>query len=493
MPARGCGEVLPHTGRTPGRLPLGQRVRYGEVIVIAETKVSRILRSYLDKTPASAERYQKALDLFPSGVTHHARYLKPHPVYVSHAKGSRKWDVDGNEYVDYFGGHGALILGHCHPAVVEAVGQQIARGTHFGACHELEIEWASLIRDMVPCAETIRFTSSGTEATHLALRVARAYTGKSKVVKFGGHFHGWHDYVASGTIRSGAGGPSGIPREVLDQVIVVPPNDMEALDSVFNDRDDVAAVILEPTGATFGAVPTGVETLRSLRDLTRRHGVVLIFDEVVTGFRCSPGGAQAYYGVTPDLATFAKIVAGGYPGAALVGRADILRVMEFGESEGGIVDPAIVHQGTFNASPVSAVAGITTLRLLQTTDVISRANETAAAIRGEMNSVLRRLGASWCAYGEFSGVHIFTNPDSRPVSPEEIYAGKVRWETLKKSASTELAHKIRLGFLCEGVDVLPWPGGLVSGVHDRSDVERTVTAFENVVKLLAEEGDLAGC
>ena len=461
--------------------------------MITETEVSRIHRSYLDKTPTSAERYQKALELFPSGVTHHARYLRPHPVYVSHAKGSMKWDIDGNEYVDYFGGHGALILGHCHPAVVEAVERQIARGTHFGACHELEIEWASLVRDMVPCAETIRFTSSGTEATHLALRVARAYTGRSKVVKFGGHFHGWHDYVAAGTVPSGAGGPSGIPREVLDQVIVVPPNDIEALNEVFNARDDVAAVILEPTGATFGVVPTGGDTLRALRDSTRRHGIVLIFDEVVTGFRCSPGGAQAYYGVTPDLATFAKIVAGGYPGAALVGRADILRVMEFGESEQGIVDPAIVHQGTFNASPVSAVAGITTLRLLQTTDIVSRANETAATIREEMNSVLRRLGASWCAYGEFSGFHIFTNPDSRPVSPEEIYAGKVPWESLKKSAPAELAHKIRLGFLCESVDVMPWPGGLVSGVHSPSDVDRTVTAFENVLKLLADEGDLVAC
>ena len=404
-----------------------------------------------------------------------------------------KWDIDGNEYVDYFGGHGALILGHCHPAVVEAVERQIARGTHFGACHELEIEWASLIRDMVPCAETIRFTSSGTEATHLALRVARAYTGRSKVVKFGGHFHGWHDYVAAGTTPSGAGGPSGIPREVLDQVIVVPPNDMEALNAVFNDRDDIAAVILEPTGATFGAVPTGVDTLRALRDSTRRHGIVLIFDEVVTGFRCSPGGAQAYYGVHADLATFAKIVAGGYPGAALVGRADILRVMEFGESEQGIVDPAIVHQGTFNASPVSAVAGITTLRLLQTTDIVSRANETAATIREEMNSLIRRLGVSWCAYGEFSGFHIFTNPDSRPVSTEEIYAGKVPWESLKKKRPGRTRSQDQTGVSLRGRRRHALAGGLVSGVHSPSDVDRTVTAFENVLKLLAEDGDLAAC
>lgn len=447
---------------------------------------------YLEKTPISAQHYQRSLELFPSGITHHSRYLEPHPISVSHAKGSRKWDVDGNEYIDYFGGHGAMILGHCHPAVIEAVEGQIRRGTHFGASHELEIEWAGLIRDMVPCAETIRFTSSGTEATHLALRVARAYTGKSKVVKFGGHFHGWHDYVAMRGGSSEKGEPSGIPTQVLDQVIVVPPNDIEALRSVLEDRDDVAAVILEPTGGTFGMVPTNVETLRALRDLTLQFGVILIFDEVITGFRCSLGGAQKHYGVTPDLATFAKVVAGGYPGAALAGRAEILQVMEFGKSEHGITNPAVVHQGTFNGSPVSAIAGITTLKLLQTTDFIERANETAEIIREEMNLILRRLGVGWCAYGEFSGIQLFTNPDSQPVSPEEIYGGKFRWESLKGSTSLELSHKVRLGFLCEGVDVMPWPGGLVSGVHSRSDVDRTLTAFESVLRSLAEDGDLAG-
>ena len=453
-------------------------------------KDSKLYQDYLAKTPASAQRFQQARELFPSGVTHYGRHLRPHPLFVSHAKGSRKWDVDGNEYVDYFGGHGALILGHSHPAIVEAVQQQMARGTHYGAEHDLEIEWATLIREMVPSAETLRFTSSGTEATHLALRLARAHTGKPKLIRFAGHFHGWHDHVAFGAPGPGINGPAGILKEIVEQVIVVEPNDVATVEQILEERDDVAALMLEPTGASFGRVPTGGETLRRLRDTTTRHGVVLIFDEVVTGFRVSTGGAQSFYGITPDLTALAKVVAGGLPGALVVGRSDIFSSMDFGGDDQKTVDPAVPHQGTFNASPLSAAAGVAALQLLKDGTAIATANETAGKIRDGMNAVLRKLGARWCVYGEFSAIHIFTNPQRESITPQDILDGRIHWKTLKSGATPELVHKIRLGFLCQGVDVNGWPGGQTSAVHDGDDVDRTLVAFEKVLKQLAEEGDL---
>ena len=420
-------------------------------------KDSKLYQDYVAKTPTSALRFRRARELFPSGVTHYVRHLRPHPLFVSHAKGSRKWDVDGNEYVDYFGGHGALILGHGHPAIVEAVQQQMARGTHYGAEHDLEIEWATLIREMVPSAETLRFTSSGTEATHLALRLARAHTGKPKLIRFAGHFHGWHDHVAFGAPGPGVSPPAGILKEIIEQVIVVEPNDAGRVERIMQERDDIAALMLEPTGASFGRVPTGGETLRRLRDIATRHGVVLIFDEVVTGFRVSPGGAQSFYGVTPDLTALAKVVAGGLPGALVAGRSDIFSSMDFGGNDQKTVDPAVPHQGTFNASPLSAAAGVAALKLLKDGTAIAAANETAAKIRDGMNAVLLKLGASWCVYGEFSAIHIFTNPQRESITPRDILDGRVHWKTLKSGATPELVHKIRLGFLCQGVDVNGWP------------------------------------
>src|SRR5712692_1682055 len=388
----------PRTVKLRDTSSLPQASRYGIMSkkhsimpAAAPTTQSRILREYADKTPGSARLYERARRLFPNGVTHVGRYLQPHPIYVSRTAGSHKWDVDGNDYVDYFGGHGALLLGHNHPAVMEAVREQLARGSHYGASHELEVEWAELIQEMVPCAERLRFVNSGTEATLLVLRLARAYTGKPMVVRFGGHFHGWHDQVAFSADAS-----PGIPKAVADQVLVLPPNDMARFCDLCDERNDIAAVILEPTGATFGHIPLPRQFLADLRAITAQRGIVLIFDEVVTGFRCSPGGAQGLDGITPDLAPLAKIVAGGYPGAALAGQADILRFLEYRNDGEQLKLPAIPHQGTFNGAPVSAAAGIATLRLVRESDVIARANRTAAAIRDGMNDAIRRVGASWC-------------------------------------------------------------------------------------------------
>jgi len=440
---------------------------------------SKIQRAYAEKTPGSRAIFERARGLLPNGVTHVGRYLEPYPVYVERAAGSRKWDVDGNEYVDYFGGHGALMLGHNHPSVLAAIAAQLEKGTHYGASHALEVEWAELVRQLIPSAQRVRFTASGTEATHLAIRLSRAYTGKSKIVRFAGHFHGWHDHVCFP-----AGGAPGVIPGIVDETAIVTPHDTGAVEKLFSSRDDIAALILEPTGATFGQVPLAGETLRRLRELTSRRGILLIFDEVISGFRCSRGGAQRLYGITPDLTTLAKILAGGLPGAALAGREDVLSLLDYGWDNGHIQPPAVMHQGTYNAAPVSAAAGIATLKQIRDTDAIERANRTAAAIRAGINRVAKRRGVPWCAYGLFSDFHLFHGD----ATSEDIQAGKVPWERLKGGVSTELIHQLRAGFLLHGVDIVGWPGGLVSAAHSDEDVERTVNAFEATLDLLAEEG-----
>lgn len=440
---------------------------------------SQILRGYVEKTPGSKALYERAKGLFNNGVTHVGRYLEPHPLYVERAAGSRKWDVDGNEYVDFFGGHGALILGHNHPAVLAAVTAQLPHGVHYGAAHALEIVWGEMIHQMVPSAERVRFTNTGTEATHLALRVARAFTGRNKVIRFAGHFHGWHDHVCFP-----AGGAPGILPGIVEDTLIVDPNDTAKVEALLTERDDIAAVILEPTGATFGHIPTGADVLRALRASATRHGALLIFDEVICGFRCSPGGAQAFYGITPDLTTLAKIIAGGYSGAALVGRADILGMLDYRQVDGQIVPPPVLHQGTYNANPVSAAAGIATLREVRDSDAIQRANRTAAAIRDEWNAALRRRGIGWCVYGEFSDFHVYCGE----ATVEDIYAGRIPWKQLKGSLRPELAHKIRTGLLLHGVDIMGWPGGVVSGVHTEEDVARTAAAFDATLEMMQAEG-----
>src|SRR5690606_10038802 len=286
---------------------------------------SKIEAEYRARTKRSAELYERARHVIPAGLTHDSRTLLPYPIYAARASGPRKWGADGNEYVDYFGGHGALLLGHSHPAVVTAVTEQITRGTHWGSSHELEVRWAELVNRLIPCAERVRFTASGTEASHLALRLARAFTGKPKVIRFVGHFHGWHDQVAAGSNSHYDGSvPAGVLPQIVEHTILLPADDPARVAETLNQRDDVAAVIFEPSGASWGQVPLPPGFIAKLREITRETGVLLIFDEVITGFRWSRGGAQARIGITPDMCVLAKIVAGGLPGGAVAGRADVM-------------------------------------------------------------------------------------------------------------------------------------------------------------------------
>ena len=262
------------------------------------TSQCEIVDAFRRKTANSATLAVQGADCFPSGITHDARFLEPYEVYIAKAAGSKKWDVDGNQYIDYAGGHGALLLGHNNPEVVSAVEQQLKLGTHFGANHELEIRWAELVKKLIPCAQRVRFTSSGTEATLLCMRLARAFTGKNKIVRFAGHFHGWHDHAAFGVGSHFDNTPTpGVLQGIADEILLANANDVQGTRKILDQHDDIAMVIIEPTGSSWGQVPVSAEFLLALRQMTKERNILLVFDEVITGFRCSPGGAQQATGI----------------------------------------------------------------------------------------------------------------------------------------------------------------------------------------------------
>ena len=359
---------------------------------------------YHEKFPKSAQLAERGRRVFPSGVTHDGRYLEPFPVFIDHATGSLKFSVEGHPIVDYWMGHGALLLGHSHPAVVAAVEKQMPRGTHYSACHELEIEWAERIIHLVPSAELVRFTNSGTEATLMALRISRLITGRRKFVKFIGHFHGWHDFLipaSSAPYDPGDWSMPGIPSGVLDDMVAIPPNDLAAVEQALVEHQP-ACLIVEATGGHWGTVPVRGEFLKGLRELTAKHNVIFIMDEVITGFRVHPGGAQGYYGIVPDLTTMAKIVAGGLPGGALAGKAELMEALAFDNRYG----KKMKHPGTYNGNPLSAAAGCAALDIVATGQPCRRANDVAAELRQRLNRLFAEKNADWIAYGDFSSVRI---------------------------------------------------------------------------------------
>jgi glutamate-1-semialdehyde 2,1-aminomutase len=435
--------------------------------------------------PGSAARYERACGLFPSGVTHDGRYVAPFPLYVERSAGAHKWDVDGNELIDYWTGHGALLLGHGHPAVVEAVARQMARGTHYGAEHDLELAWAGLIMRLFPSIERLRFTASGTEATMLAVRLARAFTGRPAIARFQAHFHGWNDPLAHG-MELDLTPPPGLPPSVVEATLALPP-DLAAVERMLAERDDVAALILEPSGASYGMAPLPDAFVREVRRLTAARDVVLICDEVVTGFRVSPGGVQERAGVRADLTTLAKILAGGLPGGAVGGREDILRHLEFGDLVWDR-ERKVRHNGTFNANPLSAAAGVTTLEQVATGEPGARATALCRRLIAGMNSALRERELSgWAAYGDASIFHIVAGSqvDFPPGQlPPDLPAAE-----LKRGGDPRTVSLLRLGMNNHGVDFMRGRSGFLSAAHTEDDVDATVAAFAAAVdEILIERG-----
>ena len=318
------------------------------------------------------------------------------PVVLERGKASHVWDADGNEYVDFMMSFGALIHGHAHPQLVSVVSGAMSEGAHFAAATSAEVEAAERFRRMVPSAEAVRFTNTGSEATMLALRLARAHTGRTKFLKFEGHYHGWYDpYLlnahghppaALGTKDAPARIPdsSGIPPAVFDDVVLAPWNDVPALERVLRQHGrELAAVITEPIMANMGCIPPREDYLGRLRELTREYGVLLIFDEVVTGFRYAAGGCQEYYGIRPDLSTFGKALGAGFPVGAVAGPRAILERMRWGEH-------MVLHYGTFNGHRLTMKVIAANLDLLGASGVYPRLHGLGNAAIAGLGEVFRR-------------------------------------------------------------------------------------------------------
>lgn len=446
--------------------------------------VQNLTSAYREEFPTSARLYAEACQVFPNGVTHDSRYLQPFPVYIERASGSKKYDPDGHELIDYWMGHGSLILGHSHPAMVAAVQEQVARATHPGACHELEIRWGEWVQKLIRSAERVRFVNSGTEATLMALRVSRIVTGRRKVLKFEGHFHGWHDLLipaADPPYGTGQYGMPGITGGVLDDLVVIPPNDLEGVERAICAHQP-ACLILEATGGHWSLVPMRGEFLRGLRELTARTGTVLIFDEVITGFRVHPGGAQGHYEITPDLTTLAKILAGGLPGGALAGKADLMAALEYDNRYG----QKMKHPGTYNGNPLSAAAGIAALAEVARGTACATANAIGQQLRAALNDVFTRKSVNWIAYGEFSAVNVLPEYEGpRPTGDDFLPYGNAV-ARLDRKFPPALSHAFRCALLLEGVDFFGWRA-MTSGAHTSADVERTATAMSRTVDRLRQE------
>ena len=440
----------------------------------------------------SHELYSRALKVFPSGVTHDHRYFgATEPVYIDRAQGSRKWDVDGNEYIDYWMGHGALLLGHGHPEIIEAVQHQMNRGTHYGGSHALEVEWGELIQRIVPSAERIKFTGSGTEATMMAVRLARAYTGRQKFLKFQGHFHGWSDAMTAG-FQAPFNVPSsvGVDQAVLGNVIVA-PTELEEVERIFAEQPgNIACAILEPTGASYGTIPLPDGFLQDLRDITTRYGALLVFDEIITGFRYSPGGVQQQTGVIPDLTALAKIVAGGLPGGAVGGRTDVMAALEFraGDADWNRYH-RINHPGTFNANPLSAAAGIAMLNIAQTGEPQEYAARFGKSLVQEMNRAISDLGIEGsCVYGDGSIFHVLLGKGASANPDGTLVRNCVDTLTLRQANAPQVKAALQAGLLKRGVDILGGQAGIISTAHTEEDVALTARAFGETLREMREGG-----
>jgi glutamate-1-semialdehyde 2,1-aminomutase len=450
-----------------------------KTIRVSNESRDALYAAYEARTPGSRQLYEQARDLIPNAVNHDVRYLEPYPLYIARAKGAHKWDVDGNEYIDNWVGHGALIMGHNYPSVVRAVEEQVQRGTHLGGNHEMEVEWARLVTEMIPSAEMVRFGLSGTEMTMLALRVARAYAGKDKVLKLQRHFHGWNDYALIGlSYPFDAPASSGIPAGIYTAVAAVPPNDLEEIEAALATRE-YAALILEPGGGANDRVPFHPGVLAEIRELTAKYGVVLIFDEAITGFRYAPGGAQQRYGIIPDLTTLGKILGGGLPSAALCGKREIMEMIGFRGDAKWDRYQRVQHSGTFNAHPLAAAAGVTVLRELQDGGKQAYLDSLGDRVRSGINEVFRKHGLQACCYGESSIYHVFLNNSCPRCQTCNGTHCDNDFETMARGMGP-LSRLLRLARLVEGLDEVA-DGGYLSTAHTEKDIGDIIAAYDRAL------------
>lgn len=417
--------------------------------------------------------YEKAEKLMPGGVNSPVRAFKPYPFFTSYAKDSKIHDVDGNVYIDYCLAYGPLMLGHARSEIIEAVREQLKKGTMYGTPTEAEVRLAELVTNVVPCMEMMRLVNTGTEATMHAIRAARGYTGKDKIVKFEGCYHGAHDYVlvkaGSGATTFGAPTSLGVPKDTTKNTIVLPFNDIESIEkTVEHNQDEIAAVILEPVVGNAGVVLPKARYLQAVRKITEKAGIVLIFDEVITGFRLALGGAQEYYGVVPDMATLGKILGGGFLIGAFGGKKEI---MEFISPLGKVYEAS-----TFSGNPVSVVAGLTALNILiKNRNTIYRQLEQAGdKIRKDLLDIVEDMKVPAQINGIASMFQIFFT--DQPVT-DYVTA---------KSSDTAKFMRYQQELMKRGVFVPPsqFETCFISAVHTNEDLSKTLEVMNSAIGTL---------
>ena len=424
------------------------------------------------RRPESARLFAAAQSLLPGGVDSPVRAFGAvggEPVFFERGAGAHVWDADGNEYLDWMGSWGPLILGHADARVVRAVSEAIAQGTSFGAPNRREVELAALVRDAMPAVEMLRFVSSGTEAAMSALRLARAATAREKLIKFRGGYHGHADSLlvdaGSGKLTLGIPGTPGVTRGAAADTLVAELNDLGSVERLLEaNRGAVAALIVEPVAGNAGVIPPAGGFLAGLRALTSAHGVLLIFDEVITGFRVHPGGAQARYGVTPDLTVLGKVIGGGLPVGAYGGRRALMEM----------VAPAgpVYQAGTLSGNPAAMAAGIATLRALQEPGVYERLDATAALLEAGLREAARR-----------AGVPLSVNRVGSMLTPFFTGAGVTNYAEAVAADTTRFASFFR-AMLYRGVYLPPsqFEAWFASTAHGEREVEQTLTAASRALE-----------
>lgn len=420
----------------------------------------------MKKNSKSKLLYDQAMDLMPGGVNSPVRAFSPYPFFTKCSKGSKILDVDNNQYIDYCLGYGPLLLGHSPLPVIEAVSEQLQNGLLFGTPTEKEVELAKLICDFVPCAEMVRLVSTGGEATMSAIRAARGYTGKNKILKFEGCYHGAHDSVlvkaGSGATTFGAPDSLGIPEETAKNTIVIPFNDINKLEKTIKEnKDELAAVIIEPVVGNVGLILPENDFLKNLREITEKYNIVLIFDEVITGFRLALGGAQEYYGITPDLTTLGKIMGGGLPMAAVVGKKEIMNT--FAPSG------KVYQAGTFSGNPLSVTASLATLKFLR-----DRRNEFYAKIENVCKSIVNPLKKTIQDYDLKLQVNQIGSMFQLFFTENQVIDYKTA-----KTADNKKFMQYHTNLLNNGVFVAPsqFETCFVSNAHSKKDIKKTVNVI----------------
>ena len=431
----------------------------------------------------SAEAFAEAKNLMPGGVNSPVRSygnVGSNPPFIARAEGSRIYDIDGNEYIDYVGSWGPMVVGHAHPRVVKALQEAAARGTSYGAPTLIESELAKLVMKVYPSIERIRMVNSGTEATMSALRLARGYTGREKIVKFIGCYHGHSDslLVSAGSGMATFGVPSspGVTKGTAADTIAIPYNDVEAFRRVTEKwGKEIAAVILEPVAGNMGLVLPRQGYLKILRELTEEQGILLIFDEVMCGFRASLGGAQAAYGITPDLTCLGKIIGGGLPVAAYGGRRDIMEKV----SPSGPVYQA----GTLSGNPLAMTAGLETLRILT-----EETEDGGPDYSRRLTILTKKLLLGWQEKAKEAGVSIQAHQAGSMFGI--FFHDREVWDYEGAAASDQEAFKVWfLAMLEQGIYLAPsqFETLFLSGAHTEEDVERTVEAAGKAFRAVAEK------